>query len=459
METITNLSNNIALDILNNKSDDIEIVKKIYNVLYDYYNNKPIGRIIPRYTKKYIVIKKSKDFTTDFLIMREKIYYLVHKYTNIKVVENICGLDKIFYTMTVFDEFTINLFLCYAMFYQINTEHSIKDHYIGLDFEFSQAKIALAQIGFFPKRKFKFIFVLNPTILSEQQKKLYIKTIFTSNIQKIVHGAESLDIPYIFNELFEGNKEYIEKFINYMHDTRFLCEYDKIFYDKFDKKCSIYDALLYFNVIKQSKYDEFAKNYEIMGPIQDVQWQLKKMSSFHLKYVLYDVLYLKGFIKQIFDNAEKNNTTLFEHLKFVSPLNRFVCLEKFGFTDMLERIKNMTDPINNYIVVNGDKKITIINIYNHVIEHSFIPSIDLEIKKLLVINNFKKALSLLCKLVVCSIVLNKYTVYMNKKDKFKEKFDYTTFVSEINLLHQSKIAILLEKFHNNAKVIIINFME
>ena len=33
---------------------------------------------------------------------------------------------------------------------------------------------------------------------------------------------------------------------------------------------------------------------------------------------------------------------------------------------------------------------------------------------------------------------------MNKKDKFKEKFDYTTFVSEINLLHQSKIAILLE---------------
>ena len=90
--------------------------------------------------------------------------------------------------------------------------------------------------------------------------------------------------------------------------------------------------------------------------------------------MLYDVLYLKGFIKQIFHKAEKNNTILFEHLKFVSPLSRFVCLDKFGFTDILERIKNMTDPINNYIVVNGNKKITIINIYNHVIEKSIIPS-------------------------------------------------------------------------------------
>jgi hypothetical protein len=459
METIIKSSNLIALDILNNKLNDHDIVKKIYDVLSDYYTNKVPGEHITGYTKKYVVIKKSKNFGTDFLIMREQIYYLVHKHTKLKVVENICGLDKSFYTMTVFDEFTIQLFLCYAMFYQINTEHSMKQHYIGLDFEFSQGKIALAQIGFFPKRLFKFIFVLNPTLLSEQQKKLYIKTVFISNIQKIVHGAEALDIPYVFNELFEGNKEYIEKFTNYMHDTRFICEYDKIYHNKADKKCSIYDALLYFNVIKQDKYDEFAKNYEIMGPIQDVQWQLKKMSSFHLKYVLYDVLYLKGFIKQIFNNAEKNDTVLFEHLKFISPLNRFVCLEKFGFTDMLDRIKNMTDPINNYIVVNGDKKITIINIYNHVIEKSLIPSIDLEIKKLLAINNFKKSLSLLCKLIVCSIVLNKYTVYMNKKDKYKEKIDYTTFISEINLLHQSKISILLEKFHNNAKVIIINFME
>ena len=101
---------------------------------------------------------------------------------------------------------------------------------------------------------------------------------------------------------------------------------------------------------------------------------------------------------------------------------------------------------------------TLINIYNEIIEKSIIPSIDLEIKKLLEINNFKKPLNLLFKLIVFSIATNKYEVYENKKDKFTKKIEYSNYISEINLLHQSKLSILLEKFHNNAKILLINIL-
>jgi hypothetical protein len=94
----------------------------------------------------------------------------------------------------------------------------------------------------------------------------------------------------------------------------------------------------------------------------------------------------------------------------------------------METIKNITDPVNNYIVVNGNKKMTLINIYNEIIEKSIIPSIDLEIKKLLEINNFKKPLNLLFKLIVFSIATNKYEVYENKKDKFTKKIEYSNYI-------------------------------
>jgi len=445
----------VVKDIFDNTTDDNKIAKSIFDVLNNFYKEYNQANKIKNYTKKYIKITKS---LTKILVIREHLFLIINKYIDIIVDENINGLKKTFLTMKVIDDFTLNLFLSYCIFYVINNAHSKKKNYIGLDFEFSEGKIALCQIGFFPKRKLKYIFVLNPTMLSEEQKDLFIKTVFISNIHKVVHGAESLDIPYIFNELFEGNKDYIMAFTNYMYDTRFLCEYTKIYSNKDDRKCSIYDALLYFNVITKSKFEELTKNNEIMGPVQDVQWILKKMSSFHLKYVLYDVLYLKGFIKQIFNNAEKNDSILFEHLQYISPINRFVCLDKFGLTNILETIKNITDPINNYIAVNGDKKITLITIYNQIIEKSIIPSIDIEVKNLLLINNFKKGLTLLFKLVVFSIITNKYDVFINKKDKYKQKLDYFTYVSEINQLHQYKLAILLEKFHNNAKILLINIL-
>jgi hypothetical protein len=445
----------VVKNISEGNINDKELMQDIFNLMYDFFKKYSVHIKIKKYTRKFVEITKSTDH---LLIIREYIYSLIHKYTDLKIKEFINNTEKLFLTMKVVDTFTLNLFLSYCIFYFINNTHSKKKYYVGLDFEFSEGKIALCQLGFFPKRKFKHIFILDPKTLSDKHKELLIKTVFVSKMYKILHGAESLDIPYVFTEFFDNNKDYIMKFTNYMFDTRFLCEYTKIHNGEKERKCSIYDALLYFKVINKNKYDELTNNNTIMGPIQDVQWILKKMSSFHLKYVLYDVLYLKGFIQAIFLSANNNDSILFEHLKYVSPINRFVCLEKFGIINILEKIKNTTDPINNYIIKTDTKNMTLINAYNTIIEKSFLPSIDMKIKNLLEINNFKKSLNLLFKLIVFSIITNKYSIYMNKKDQFFEKIDYEQYVSQINLFHQSKMAILLEKFANNAKIILINIL-
>lgn len=445
----------VVKNILDGIIADNILVEDVFNLLYTLFNEYLPSTKIKKYTRKFVEIKKS---TKKILVLREYIYSLIHKYNDIKITELINNKEKTFLTMKVVDEFTLNLFLSYCIFYFINNMHSKKKYYIGFDFEFSEGKIALCQLGFFPKRKFKHIFVINPIILSEKNKELLIKTVFISKMYKIVHGAESLDIPYLFNDFFENNKDYIINFTNYMFDTRFLCEFTKIHKEEKERKCTIYDALLYFNVINKTKFDELSKNNDIMGPVQDVQWVLKKMSSFHLKYVLYDVLYLKGFIQAIFKNANINDTILFEHLKYISVINRFVCFEKFSIINILDKIKILIDPLNNYIVHHGEKKITLINIYNTIIEKSFLPSIDLKITNLLEINNFKKPLNLLFKLIVFSIITNKYSIYMNKKDKFTFKINYNDYIYEISLLHQYKFVILLEKFAINSKVLLINIL-
>lgn len=84
-------------------------------------------------------------------------------------------------------------------------------------------------MAFFANRTSKFIFIFNPNELDGIQTDLIIKYMFISNtISKIVHGSDSLDIPYLFQDFFMNNNLYIYDFTKNVIDTRFLCEYSKI---------------------------------------------------------------------------------------------------------------------------------------------------------------------------------------------------------------------------------------
>ena len=78
-----------------------------------------------------------------------------------------------------------------------------KNKYIGMDFEFKQVakvdkEIALMQINLENDSDIGYIFILYPPSLIKDNYDILIKLISDPETIKILHGAESLDIPYLF---------------------------------------------------------------------------------------------------------------------------------------------------------------------------------------------------------------------------------------------------------------------
>ena len=99
---------------------------------------------------------------------------------------------------------------------------------VGLDFEFNKSdegkKIALFQINLESSSSLAKIYLFYPPDLNKKQMDILINLLIDKNIRKILHGAESLDIPYLFKNIFVTD-ELKNKFCNNLFDTRYLCEY------------------------------------------------------------------------------------------------------------------------------------------------------------------------------------------------------------------------------------------
>lgn len=411
------------------------------------------------------VLQIYKYYNDNLLIIKESVEYkrlLSYTKSFKQVIQNVANLyssDKEFkkfnfYTIKVISEPLVKLFASYSIFYLIARNNKHKK--IGFDFEFNQGSIAVWQIAFFEKSYQDdncncFIFVVDPYIFEKeciQYKSLIIDTTFSSPIKKIVHGADSLDLPYIFNELFEKNHTLIHKFIKYMIDTRFLCEYVKIVRNDGNKKCSIYDALLYFKVISESEYDDLNKLIVSMGPVQDVNWNLYNMSSYHLKYTMYDVLFLKKFVKNIY-KSEINKS----ELNLVSEVNRFCCYEKYEISEILHESKQIVDVINNYfIITKSSSQLKLIDIYDLIIKSiqndHFLKTID--------INNFKKFITTILKRIVYVLVTELHTVYENKKTIYTVKLSYINIFDKLLKFNLVELAKKIIEFTNESKKIIGN---
>jgi hypothetical protein len=143
-------------------------------------------------------------------------------------------------------------------------------HFIGIDYEFNKVSkdnkdIALMQLNLENDNNTSYIFILYPPELSKENFDILISLMTNKYIYKILHGSESLDIPYIYNQLLK-TKDKIEKFCINFYDTKFLCEYQQI-ENNYNGKCSIYDLLLGQNIITQNKVDYLNNIEEKMGPI------------------------------------------------------------------------------------------------------------------------------------------------------------------------------------------------
>lgn len=440
---------------------DIEVeLNMIIKAMVNFYDNFKLHPKIESVDSYVSTIVPIDDTSPDILIVKERLLQIIKKKASTKIKTK----KHTYYVVKATDYNLINMFLVYSIFYYLDSLYiystdSTSKLSIGLDFEFDNSinKVALCQIGFYPQRFHRFIFIIDPKMLTDYQQELMINTIFISDIIRIVHGADGLDIPYIFEELFMRDSNKILKFTNTMIDIRYLCEYYKICVKHPDKKCSLYDALLYFKVINKKTYDNLNKIHEIISPVQDIQWNIHKLSSYHLKYVLFDVLYLKSLVMNIYSMSKKISPPIYEQLKFISNITRFIAYEKYGISNLLNSNKLLIDPMNNYFIHNHESK-TLISVYNEVITKLFIPSLDIKLSNLLEINGFKKTLTIMFKKVIYSILTNKYTIYKTKKEKANTTLMINNDVSQLLELKLDKLAVLLERINENARSVIIEII-
>jgi len=308
-----------------------------------------------------------------------------------------------------------------------NVFMKIKDEkHIGIDFEFNRVnnerQIALFQINLESKNT-KTIFMFYPRDLNKDQLNILKNLLYSKNI--IIHGGESLDIPYLFSEIFSNNKEII-KFLKNVKDTKFQCESYNYENNLNEYKCKIYYLLKQMNVIDNIQFNYLIKNEENMGPIYDIFIDVKNMKKELILYSAYDVLYLPRLIKSF-----PNNNF---YRKLLPDITNIIIYSKYiNFIDDNSFILNKLN--NFFIIVDNNKKL-----FNDVYKKN-VDKIESKYYDILLnINYFKKFFLMIIKLSVYIYLTNNYKYFINKEEISNKKLrDFNYYIKIFNKFkHGSK---------------------
>ena len=305
------------------------------------------------------------------------------------------------------------------------------DKYLGIDFEFNQVTknfkdVALMQINLENSEKGD-IFIFKPSELNSLN--IIIKLLTDINITKILHGSESLDIPYLFNQLLI-TKENVDKFCKNFYDTKFLCEYYNISNNK-SESCGIYNLLCNHKIITK-KQVEYLENIEKkMGNIQYIQIDIYKMSDSLLKYALYDVIYLPELLKELL-NFSKNNL----YYDAISDITSIIFKSKRNIETIFNELEDEINKQNNYFVIENNTKNSLHYIYEIFLYQYF------TFNDLIEINYFKKFFTIIIKLCIYSTLYKYKDIYITTNNKLKNMnydyyYDWIKSYDKLNIIYLS----------------------
>lgn len=248
---------------------------------------------------------------------------------------------------SLFDEFCMSFQSEAKIIHEtMNNKHS----FLSLDFEFNiNRQHALMQL-YFENLKTRCIVIIDPSIVSSKFSECILEN---HHIIKLLHGSESLDIPYIA-KTFCKKKEQFVKFINKTYDTRFACEYVKTYRNYINKKegdmkCSLYIALLEFKVIDKKQYDYLIDLCGSMKHYSIINWDITKLNAQQIKYAYFDVLYLRHLYKNIIDESKKI-PAIYTGLKYIPGLYRLWCLNKLEHDTSIQKMKNTYDSMDSNVI-------------------------------------------------------------------------------------------------------------
>ena len=359
-----------------------------------------------------------------FLKMTKKYADRLLKYH--KEVNGYVGSGDDYIVLATNSEFKLDIFKVYLLFYYVECKINGKDNYMGVDFEFNTKKVALMQINFEQSNidllENSLIFLFDPNQLNKNWRTFFVQKIICSeNSYKILHGSDSLDIPYLYHELLENNVNFIKKFTKNFIDTKFLCEYNYYRQGTELGKCKIYHILNDEKVISNDKLHELHDNEEKMGPIYDIIITIESLNEFLINYTLYDVLYLYHLLKNFKDKISD--------FELVNELTRYTFLEKRKISEYVPILE--INKINNYMIKLN--KVTRMNdVFNNKINELLNKYKNL--RQLLKINYFKNNILMILKFIIYQRLCKKHTVYIRLKAN--ETYDKDLLNYNYNFLNQ-----------------------
>lgn len=285
--------------------------------------------------------------------------------------------------------------------------------FIAMDFEFNKVTknnrdVALMQINMEDETDTGMILILHPPSLNNQTMALpiLIELLTDPNIIKVLHGGESLDIPYLFGQLLK-DKKIIEKFCNNLYDTKYLCDYMNIITNDIDKpaSCSIYYLLETNKIITKNKVEELNRMADKVDISNVNDIDIKNLDFNVMRYALYDVLFLPELIKLF---LKKDSI----YTKVIPEITNLINKHKREVEDEFSKLELIVNRHNNYFLL-YDTRIILKDLWD--IFHWFFES---DIKK---INYFKRTIETLTKLVVYSNLDKNYNVHISKTELNKEQ--------------------------------------
>jgi hypothetical protein len=454
---------NIKKDIIVYK-DFNKLIESLDDIVFDSIKTEISLKCISN--EEYFLDIIKKDNRIQDIIMF--IYYIIHCYLldykdlelNSKTEMNIKNNNNIkYYVFKTDTEDKLNIFrLFLRIFYLVDPSPT---NYLGIDFEFNTKVAALIQLCFEgfklidDNTTYSFIFIFDPNQLVESDRYCLIhKYLINDKYYKLLHGAESLDLPYLFSTIFKNNKKHIIKFTQLYIDTRYLCEYYNQEQNKKDNKCKIYHALLNTGVINKTQFDKLKENETKMGHIYDINININNINNELLKYTLYDVLFLKQFFFKFIYRPDNTKNKIY--ISVIPELTQFILLEKREIIQIFSKFKvNIDRTNNNYTFIKG-KFYKLIDIFKKIKDN--IKLMKINITYLLNINFYRTFLFYLIKLICYNQVIQVNKVYLSKNATKTKIMDIDDVIKKINTLGFNNISILVKNIENFIKVNVLKLL-
>jgi hypothetical protein len=365
----------------------------------------------------------------------------------------------------------------YKLLVKINRISLKYPTYMGIDFEFNTKKVALMQILFEVHKKSEIIkkyYIIYPPNLNKTVGD-YLKYNIMANtkILKILHGSESLDIPYLIDDYFNFELEPSINFFLSMIDTRYLCEYLNLSNNKVNI-CRIYDLLLDINVINIDQKTNLELNEEKMGPIYEIIIDINKLTPELITYAIHDVVFLiDAYLKLKNSIIQKNPkdyyllvdclrycfmerrnvTNIGDDLIIINKMNNyfyFINKSNVKTEITLNKILKTSNTKLNLDKSNYFYKVSMIKTYEIIIK-DYIESFN-SVKFILNINYIKTNILNLLKTIIYVIILQNYKVKASNVETIDYNLNdnYLSIINSLDVLELNYLLELVNNFYNFA---------